>query len=185
MSERKIKEWALPYVKEFNTYIDIGAHNGDTSVPFLDTFKKVICFEPNPESFKELSNNKQLECYNVALGDKDTTAILAMNSNTKNPEHGSLHKDRIASWSGESYNVEVKTLDSFKFFENVDFVKIDTEQYEYYVIQGAIKTIKKNRPTIFFENKRNEADNVVLLLLDLGYTVRKWKSDTLAFYEGN
>jgi len=184
MSERKIKEWALPYVKGFHTYIDIGAHNGDTSVPFLDTFNRVICFEPNPESYKELSNYKQLECYDIALGDKNTTAILAMNSNTNNPEHGSLHKDRVASWSGESYNVEVKTLDSFKFFENIDFIKIDTEQYEYYVIQGALKTIKKNRPTIFFENKRNEADNAILLLLDLGYTVRKWKSDTIAFYEG-
>ena len=47
---------------------------------------------------------------------------------------------------------------------------------------GGIKTIKKHRPTIFFENKRNEADQVILILLDLGFTVRKWKSDTIAHY---
>jgi hypothetical protein len=49
-------------------------------------------------------------------------------------------------------------------------------------VTGGIKTIKKHRPTIFFENKRNEADQVILVLLDLGFTVRKWKSDTIAYY---
>lgn len=185
MSERKIKEWALPYIKNFNTYIDIGAHNGDTSIPFIGKFKKIICFEPNPNSFKELISNSHLECYNVALGNKETTGTLVISNITQNPEHGSLHKDRISQTADEQYEVEIKTLDSYKFFQDVDFIKIDTEQYEYFVVQGAQKTIKKNRPTIFFENKRNEADNVILLLLDLGYTVRKWKSDTIAFYEGD
>jgi FkbM family methyltransferase len=185
MSERKIKEWTFPYIKSFNTYIDIGAHDGDTSVPFINKFKKIICFEPNPNSFKILSTNDKLECYNVALGDKESTGTLVINNVTQNPEHGSLHKDRISKWTGERYEVEIKTLDSYKFFKDVNFIKIDTEQYEYFVIQGAIKTIKKNYPTIFFENKRNEADNAILLLLDLGYTVRKYKSDTIAFYEGD
>jgi FkbM family methyltransferase len=185
MSERKIKEWAMPYIKSFNTYIDIGAHNGDTSIPFIGKFKKIICFEPNPKSFKELSSNSHLECYNTALGNEDTKGTLVINDITQNPEHGSLHEERTSSWTGEKYEVEIKTLDSYKFFQDIDFIKIDTEQYEYFVIQGAQKTIKKNRPTIFFENKRNEADDAILLLLDLGYTVRKRKSDTIAFYEGD
>jgi FkbM family methyltransferase len=78
MSERKITNWALPYVKQFNTYIDIGAHDGDTSVPFIDMFDRIVCFEPNPNSFKILSSNPKLECYNVALGNEDGTASLAM-----------------------------------------------------------------------------------------------------------
>jgi|TARA_B110000046_G_C12899785_1_gene358060 FkbM family methyltransferase len=185
MSERKIIDWALPYVKQFNTYIDIGAHDGDTSVPFIDMFERIICFEPNPNSFKILSSNPKLECYNIALGDDNTHGILVMNDITNNPEHGSIHIDRTSNWQGEKFEVEIKRLDSFKFFENVDFIKIDVEQFEYFVIQGALKTIKKNRPTIFFENKRKEADTVALLLLSIGYTVRKWKSDTIAFWEGD
>ena len=183
MSERKITNWALPYVKQFNTYIDIGAHDGDTSVPFIDMFDRIVCFEPNPNSFKILSSNPKLECYNVALGNEDGTASLAMLSD--NPKHGSMHEDRTVNFSGERFEVEKKQLDSFKFFENIDFIKIDVEQFEYFVILGALKTIKKNKPTIFFENKRNEADTVILLLLNLGYTVRKWKSDTIAFWEGD
>ena len=184
MSEEKIKSWALPKIKQFRTYIDIGASTGKTAVPFVESFKKIICFEPNPESFSILSKNKEIECYNVALGNTSETKRLYMNSETNNPEHGSVSEERIKNMSVSKYfDVKVEKLDDYKFFENIDFIKIDTEQYEYNVIQGALKTLKKNRPTIMFENKRNEADDAILLLLELGFTVKKYKSDTIAFYE--
>ena len=34
-----------------------------------------------------------------------------------------------------------------------------------------------------FENKRNEADEALIFLLELGFTVKKYKSDTIAFFE--
>jgi FkbM family methyltransferase len=182
MSERKLTEWALPYIKSFRTYIDIGASTGKTAIPFIGKFEKIYCFEPNPRSFEELSKNKNLICYNCAIGDKNEIKELVMNDSTNNPEHGSISEERNKDWlTGERFSVEVKRLDDFKF-ESIDFIKIDTEQYELQVIEGAIKTIKKHKPTIFFENKRNEADAVILLLLDLGFTVKKWKSDTIAYY---
>ena len=182
MSERKLTEWAWSYIKNFRTYVDIGASTGKTSVPFIDKFEKIYCFEPNPESFEILSQNKKLICFNVALGDKEETKNLIINNETNNPEHGSIAQERNQNWiNGKSFSVQVKRLDDYKI-ENIDFIKIDTEQYEMQVILGSLKTIKKNRPTIFFENKRNEADSVILLLLDLGYTVKKWKSDTIAYY---
>jgi FkbM family methyltransferase len=182
MSERKIKEWAWPYIKNFRTYIDIGASTGTTSSPFIDSFKKIYCFEPNPNSFKELSKFSELICHNYALGNTNEKKLLVMNVTTQNPEHGSLSDVRTEGWDKtETYEVEIKRLDDFKF-DFVDFIKIDTEQYELEVVQGALKIIKKHKPTIFFENKRGEADQVILLLLDLGFTVKKWKSDTIAFY---
>jgi len=182
MSEKKLSEWAWPYIKNFRTYIDIGASTGKTSIPYIEKFEKIYCFEPNPDSFSELSKFSELVCYNCALGDTNETKLLIMNDITHNPEHGSLSELRNKDWiAGEKFQVEVKQLDDFKF-ENVDFIKIDTEQYELQVILGGLKTIKKHRPTIFFENKRNEADQVILILLDLGITVRKWKSDTIEYY---
>ena len=182
MSERKIKDWAWPYIKDFRTYIDIGASTGTTSSPFIDSFEKIYCFEPNPNSFKELSKFSELTCHNYALGNTNEKKLLVMNTTTQNPEHGSLSDTRTETWDKtETYEVEIKRLDDFKF-DFVDFIKIDTEQYELEVVQGALKIIKKHKPTIFFENKRGEADQVILLLLDLGFTVKKWKSDTIAFY---
>ena len=182
MSERKIKDCAWPYIKNFRTYIDIGASTGTTSSPFIDLFEKIYCFEPNPNSFKELSKFSELICHNYALGNTNEKKLLVMNTITHNPEHGSLSNIRTEGWDKtETYEVEIKRLDDFKF-DFVDFIKIDTEQYELEVVQGALKIIKKHKPTIFFENKRGEADQVILLLLDLGFTVKKWKSDTIAFY---
>ena len=182
MSERKIKDWAWPYIKDLRTYIDIGASTGTTSSPFIDLFEKIYCFEPNPNSFKELSKFSELICHNYALGNINEKKLLVMNTITHNPEHGSLSNIRTEGWDKtETYEVEIKRLDDFKF-DFVDFIKIDTEQYELEVVQGALKIIKKHKPTIFFENKRGEADQVILLLLDLGFTVKKWKSDTIAFY---
>ena len=182
MSERKIKDCAWPYIKNFRTYIDIGASTGTTSSPFIDLFEKIYCFEPNPNSFKELSKFSELICHNYALGNTNEKKLLVMNITTHNPEHGSLSDARTETWDKtETYEVEIKRLDDFKF-DFVDFIKIDTEQYELEVVQGALKIIKKHKPTIFFENKRGEADQVILLLLDLGFTVKKWKSDTIAFY---
>lgn len=182
MSEKKLTEWAWPYIKKFRTYIDIGASTGKTSVPYIGKFEKIYCFEPNHKSFEELSQHKELICYNYALGDKTEIKELVMNDTTNNPEHGSISEERNKNWiTGERFTVEVKRLDDFKF-DSVDFIKIDTEQYEFQVVSGGIKTIKKHRPTIFFENKRNEADSVILLLLDCGFTVKKWKSDTIAYY---
>ena len=182
MSERKIKEWALPHVREFRTYVDIGADTGTTSTPFLEQFKKIIAFEPNPESFQELSKNLQIESYDVALSNFNGTADLTIPLNGKN-QWGTIADDRIAIWDEVTKTtVSVNTLDSYNF-ENIDFIKIDVEQGEYGVITGALETIKKWHPTIIFENKRNEADSVIPILESLGYTVVKHKSDTVAYFK--
>ena len=78
MSERKIKDWAWPYINNFRTYIDIGASTGTTSSPFIHSFEKIYCFEPNPNSFKELSKFPKLICHNCALGDTNEKKLLIM-----------------------------------------------------------------------------------------------------------
>ena len=44
MSAKKIREWAWPYIKNFRTYIDVGALDGDTAKPFVNNFEKIIAF---------------------------------------------------------------------------------------------------------------------------------------------
>ena len=182
MSERKINEWALPHVRKFETYIDIGADTGTTSVPFLEKFKKVIAFEPNPVSFQELSKNLQIESYNIALSNFIGETNLTIPVGGKN-QWGTITKERIAIWEEIiTIPVSVTTLDSYHF-ENVDFIKIDVEQGEYEVIIGALGTIKKCKPVIIFENKRNEGDRVIPILESVGYKIKKYKSDTVAYWE--
>ena len=43
-------------------------------------------------------------------------------------------------------------MDDFNF-TRVDFIKIDVEGYEEFVIQGGLETLKKNHPLIIIEQK--------------------------------
>ncbi len=183
MSERKIREWAYPFLKNKRTYIDIGAYIGETSLPFLDEFETVIAFEPNPNSFNILKENKKIKTYNFALGKEDHKTNLIIPTGQPASD-GSIAVRRNLNWIGETIEVDVKRLDDFNFAD-VDFIKIDVEQGEQEVIMGSLETIKKYEPVIMFENKRNENDIIILWLQSLGYTLIKHKSDTVAFKEKN
>jgi len=172
----KIREQAFPYIKNFRTYIDIGACEGHTTNPFLQDFKKIISFEPNPEIFHFISD--KAEKYNVGLGDVETDMILYLPNGRENPAHGSL----VRYDYGIEFSVKIKKLDDYDF-KDVDFIKIDVEHFEMQVCIGGIETIKKYMPTIYFENKRDEAEHVRLWLEELGYKTIKFKSDTVAYKE--
>tara|TARA_A100001011_G_C14300377_1_gene840487 strand:- start:42 stop:584 length:543 start_codon:yes stop_codon:yes gene_type:complete len=176
MSAKKIREWAWPYIKNFRTYIDIGALDGDTAKPFVDNFEKIIAFEPNPEVFKMIPES--IEKYNVGLGDQTETRNLILPDNGLNlAAHGSVTR---YSTGIKTFPVNIKTLDSYNF-KNIDFVKIDVEHFELQVCKGAENTFKKYMPTIMFENKRNEANDCKQYLKTLGYTTKEYKSETVAY----
>jgi len=181
MSERKIREWALPHVKERRVYIDVGACNGDTTNPFLDDFDKVIAFEPNPDVFDKISENA--EKYQYGLGNEESTQVIVMPNGVHKPQHGSIVRFNGPEFSdAPRIEVKIKKLDDFNF-ENVDFIKIDVEHYEMDVCLGAKETILKYKPVVMFENKRNEAEHVKEWFESLGFTTIKHKSDTVAFFE--
>ena len=176
MSAKKIREWAWPYIKNFRTYIDVGALDGDTAKPFVNNFEKIIAFEPNPEVFKQIPES--IEKYNVGLGDQTETRNLVLPNNGKNlAAHGSVTR---YSSGIKTFPVTIKTLDSYNF-TNIDFVKIDVEHFELQVCKGAENTLKRCMPTVMFENKRNEASGCKHFLESLGYQTKMFKSDTVAY----
>jgi len=67
--------------------------------------------------------------------------------------------------------VNVTTIDSYNF-DKIDFIKIDTEGHELYVLEGAINTIEKYKPNIFIEvhpKELKKEKNAYNFLCDLGY----------------
>ena len=57
----RIRKYAYRHIKNFDVYIDIGALDGDTSTSLIGDFKRIICFEPNPNEFSKLSYPLQLK----------------------------------------------------------------------------------------------------------------------------
>ena len=179
MSIKKINDWAMPYVKQFRTYIDIGAHDGDTCIDLVDTFQRVYAFEPNPESIKAIPDT--IKKFPFALGNKKEELVLTIPDNGyNNNKHGSIvrHQSGI-----RQYSVSVKTLDGFEFKE-VDLIKIDVEGMELQALEGSMQTLMKWRPVVLFENKRSRYNKkLVDFFNEINYNIKVYKSDTVAYYE--
>jgi len=186
MSKRKIEVFALPYVKQGGTYIDVGANIGETSVPFRDIFDEVHVFEPNPRclsrlSHKKFKNRNNFYVHPFALSDRSGKTDLVVPAGRDS--HGTISALRIEKFAGvptETYTVDVRTLDSFGI-QDVSFIKIDVEQGEEQVVKGAEITIRQYRPVVMFENKRKENDALFRFFEKLDYTIiRNSFDDTLA-----
>ena len=179
MTVKKINDWAIPYVKNFRTYIDIGAHDGDTCIDFVDKFKRVYAFEPNPESILKIPNT--IKKFPFALGNKREERVLTIPDNGyDNNKHGSI----VRHVSGlRQYSVSVRTLDGFELKE-VDLIKIGVEGMELEVLEGSTHTLINWKPVVLFENKCSSYnDKLVDFFKEINYNIKVYKSDTVAYYE--
>lgn len=188
MSAQRIIRIVKPYLESRDrkgTYIDVGANVGLTTLPMIDYFDHINCFEPNPVALEQMKNNIDINLVNVhpvALSNFIGSADLIVPNN--NSEHGSIVDKRYKKWENnrriktQLYKVDVKTLDSYNF-TGVDFIKIDTEQSENQIIEGALETISRDFPVIWMENKRSEAKQAVEMLVGLGYRHRTYKADMM------
>ena len=163
--------YAMPHVNNFRTYIDIGAHNGNTCIDFVDKFKRVYAFEPNPETVIQIPNT--IKTFPFALGNKREERVLTIPDN--DPKHGSIVRHMTGQ---KQFSITVRTLDGFEFKE-VDLIKIDVEGMELEVLEGSIQTIMKWRPVVLF--KYNE--KLVDFFKQFSYNIKQYKSDTVAYYE--
>ena len=145
---------ALLYCNHFRHGIDIGANYGIMSANMSKVFEKVSafeivsdinkCFKMNTKKF----NLKNIDIYDCGIGDKEQIVSLNFNPQSTFSTHVNLNHD--------SNKVLVKPLDSFDF-DNVDFIKIDAEGFEPFIIQGGLKTIEKYLPVILYERKGHES----------------------------
>lgn len=141
-------------------FLDIGANYGTHSLLFLTHNIKTITYEPNSschDYFREICklNGVKPRLEAVALGDSAGYVELTY------PERDTWLGTTVKSIAEElatkqkviKRTVEQKTIDDYlpEFGNQSIFIKIDTEGNEYNVLQGALKTLRKNKPKIIFE----------------------------------
>lgn len=159
---------ALKYVKQFDVAVDVGGHCGLWSKELVKKFALVVAFEPMPAHrdcfVKNVKGNYELHPY--ALGDKDGSVKIR----TKESSSGDtrVHPDG-------QHEIEVKRLDDL-YAGPCDFLKIDCEGYEEFVLRGATELLK-HKPVVIVEQKPNKAQEYGLketgavdFLKSLGYT---------------
>jgi len=137
-------------------FIDIGSSVGEYAIQLARFFKHVYAFEPNPPVFNCLVTNIKLnELDNVTAYNKAISNYVGK-SKLFDCGVGSRLED-VGSLDGKScVEVEVDTLDRIVFEEReedtpIGLIKIDTEGAEYFVLDGAKRTIKTYKPDLIIE----------------------------------
>lgn len=141
---------AFQHIKKFGHAVDVGAHVGTWTRVLGLTFDEVSMFEPvqeyyllNEENTGHLDN---IHRYNYALGDKEGSLNLSIDPESTGNTHAVNHT------SGQHVRVLVRRLDDIKM-PKIDFLKIDCEGFEYFVLRGGAKKILSDRPCIIVEQK--------------------------------
>jgi FkbM family methyltransferase len=162
------------------TIIDIGAHVGLYSMyaKYLPQ-AEFHSFEIYKPSFDVLNENLKIngitnvKTYNIGLSNKSGTTTLNV---SKQESLNTLGTTPIRFKKDKTVEVNVTTLDSLGLAP--DFIKIDTEGWEYYILLGAMETINKYKPVIQIEwNERNmkqcgvNPTDLLNLLLDFSYVI--------------
>ena len=162
--------------------IEIGANIGYYAMMEGRLVKHVYAIEPGPSNYQQLVSNVKLnkymniETFPLAIGDH-------------NGEMG-FEIAKACNWSRiavdettENVKVQMQTLDSFvrdHKIAHVDYLRMDVEGYEFAIIQGARKTIERDRPDMFIEVHRDRlADyghsqlDFMEMMANYGYYIRK------------
>jgi len=142
----------LLYFKDRTHALDIGANIGYVTSWMSLKWPHVSSFEPTPTTFECLELNCKsdtVDLYNIGISDKQGTLNFAVN-NHKPDLNQIVTEFRSYKKGWDVLEIPVNTVDSFDF-DDIDFLKIDVEGHEYQVVNGAIKTIRNNRPLIMLE----------------------------------
>jgi len=163
--------------------IDAGAHIGTTSMLMSEVLtigNTIYSFEPifNNILLKNINDNNLINdviLYPCGLGNSNyNIQIPTINLNDSINFGGtSIVDSKINDNNSEKINISICSLDDFQL-KNVSIIKIDVENMEIEVLEGAIELINKCRPTILietFDYLRLTTSAVFYKMVQMGYKI--------------
>ena len=165
------------------TVLDIGANIGIMTVHLAsDPKRKVLAFEPMPVNImvlKRIVNHydlKNVKIMEYALGSDNGMVEMvmpkiggAMMQGLSHVVHQSIKEHN----EGEKVRVSLIRLDNLKEIKEAPLItgiKMDVENFESFVLKGALETIEKHKPLLYIELWDNENRvQCMSILKTLGY----------------
>jgi len=161
--EPYLTELMLSKIKKGDVVLDIGANIGYYAVLFAEKVGKkgkVIAIEPDPINFEILQKNiKENKLFNVvavqaAVGNENKKMKIFESKENfgdhrlwQNPSKSPFDKRETVDIFCRRLDDLLKELE----YQKIDFIKMDVQGFESFVIEGGEKIIEKNKPIIFFE----------------------------------
>ena len=189
----------LKLIPEHSTLLDIGANIGIMTVYLAQKFNTstVFAFEPMPENIIALKrvirhfklNN--VTVFETALGDNCGELEMVMPVRNKVKFQGlshAVHESITDNNEGIRFNVPVQMLDEMPVFKNLKqpltAIKIDVENFEYFVLKGGEQLLKKYKPLVYAELWDNEnRRNCFSLMTAIGYRIKVLQQNVLVDFE--
>ncbi len=141
--------WAKTVVgfEPFTPIFNIGKQNIETNKALNGTHNGTVGWHKEDGKFASLNMIAQIDINNVGLGTENKTMKLLIHP--KNMGHNNILIPKMKT-KYDTINVKIRTLDSYNL-KDVDFIKVDTEGYEFFTLKGGINTIEKYRPLVQVE----------------------------------
>ncbi len=186
--------------------VEIGANMGIFTVPLAlrlaQRGRQIMAFEPQPVVFQQLCANLVLngltnvQAMPYACGAEESYVTFAVPEYRQAGNFGGVEmtmrgdlavpqaSETQSEAAGRLCRVPCFRLDSFLSAEPVGMMKVDVEGFELPVLEGAARTIERDRPLLLVENDRRE-NSLALTgwLLEHGY--RLWWHPTPLFNPDN
>lgn len=172
------------YARPGYTVVDIGANTGMHALPFaakVGLEGKVYAFEPTDYAFSRLQENMslnprlQVEAFKIALSDENIDSLTI---------------DYRSSWRTDGVVEKHRSVVAVRVFDQwmsesggrrVDILKIDVDGNEFPILNGAKKTLERDRPLIFIEigpwHFQSRDRDPLTLLSNIGY--RFWDAKSM------
>ena len=181
--ESNLITWCKQFIQKDKggVFLDIGAHTGTWALTLAPLAKHVFAFEPQKMTYyalcgsTALSNLKNITCINKGLGSHEQQGKMPLY--VVSDDGGGSTVQPTSSNVLRQEEIEIITLDSLHI-NDICFIKMDVEENELSVLQGAVETLKNNNyPPIVFEcNDTNLALNINhnlhrFINIELGYNI--------------
>lgn len=128
------------------TFVDLGAYNGDTIDEFLhyagSDYRKIIAFEPNEKNFRKL----QAHCADMQR--VDLWQLGAYNKNTVLEFNNKAGRNSAICDSGTK--TQVAAVDTILCGIAASYIKADVEGADFETLEGMKNTLKNFKPKLNF-----------------------------------
>lgn len=168
--EKEVIEVAGRYVKENTTVLDLGANFGQMSILFsnmVGSGGKVYSFDADDFVFeilkKNILENKKESIIKPIFGAVHNRVGDVLHFPVQDfEEYGSYGSYGIDYQGKQGREVKTLTIDSLEIESPISFMKIDIQGGDLQAMQGAVKTIERNKMPILFEYEYHFEDKFKL-----------------------
>jgi FkbM family methyltransferase len=186
--EKEVVDLVFKHIKEDTAVLDIGSNFGQMSILFSQKVGdkgKVYAFDADDFVFEILQKNieannktgKIIPTFGAIHNKENEILYFPVQDFEKFGAYGSYGIDYNSKKGREVKSI---TIDSLNIQEPISFMKIDIQGGDLQAMQGAVKTIKKNKMPILFEYEYHFEDDYNLsfqeyvdFVREIGYVFKK------------